>query len=348
METVIRCIAVDDEMPALKIIEQFVNFFMKRNSLTVTVGVILLIIFLLLLFTFQVRQTELAVVTTFAKSAHPISQPGLYFKWPPPIQKVYKFDNRIHNLEDEFAEALTGNGHPILINVFAGWTIENSEKYFTYFPAGSTSTAESALKSLVASAKAAVIGQYLFSDFISTDPKQLKFVEIENKILQNVQASAQDKYGIKVAFLGIKRIGLPEAVTQKVFDRMKAERQREADRLQAQGDAEAMTIRSAADRDRNAIISKADSEAQAIIGQADAEAQKYFAAFDEKPDLAIFLLKMKTLALALQDRTTLVLDERTSPFDMLIDSQKEAPKAPPAKPTPPAGDGLTQNAPGAK
>ena len=75
---------------------------MKRNALTLVVGLILLVIFFLLLFTFQVRQTEVVVVTTFAKpSADPITKPGLYFKWPMPIQKVYRFDKRIHNFEDD-------------------------------------------------------------------------------------------------------------------------------------------------------------------------------------------------------------------------------------------------------
>ena len=40
---------------------------MKRNLLTVIVGAVLVVIFALLLFVFQVRQSETAVVTTFGK-----------------------------------------------------------------------------------------------------------------------------------------------------------------------------------------------------------------------------------------------------------------------------------------
>src|SRR5688572_5413849 len=107
---------------------------MKRNALTVVVGVILLIIFFLLLFTFQVRQTEIAVKTTFERPAAPITEPGLYFKWPQPIQKVYRFDKRIYNFEDEFEENLTRDGYPILANVFVGWTIKDPQKFFNNFP----------------------------------------------------------------------------------------------------------------------------------------------------------------------------------------------------------------------
>ena len=40
---------------------------MKRNILTLVIGAVLVVIFALLLFIFQVRQSEVAVVTTFGK-----------------------------------------------------------------------------------------------------------------------------------------------------------------------------------------------------------------------------------------------------------------------------------------
>jgi modulator of FtsH protease HflC len=77
---------------------------MKRNILTVIIGAVLVVIFALLLFVFQVRQSEVAVVTTFGKpTAQTSPKPGAYFKWPWPIQKVYKFDQRIQNFEDKFS-----------------------------------------------------------------------------------------------------------------------------------------------------------------------------------------------------------------------------------------------------
>ena len=69
---------------------------MKRNSIIFATGSLLLLLFVLLLFVFQVRQTEVAVVTTFGKATRPITEPGPYWKWPWPVQKVYKFDQRTH------------------------------------------------------------------------------------------------------------------------------------------------------------------------------------------------------------------------------------------------------------
>ena len=295
---------------------------MKRNALTHTVGLVVLAIFVAMLCTFQVRQTEVVVVTTFDKPNDPITEPGLYAKWPRPIQRVYRFDKRIQNFEDNFEETLTRDNYNLLTMVYVGWSISDPKLFFNSFPSGEAEAAEPSLKGLIRSAKNAVMGQYVFSDFISTDPKQLKFVEVENKMLGQVKEAALSKYGINVQFLGIKKLGLPESVTTKVFDRMAAERQREVERLKAMGEAEAMKVRSAADRDRNEILAKAEATATAIRGQADAEAAKSFEIFKSSPDLAIFLLKLTALEQTLKERATLILDERTPPFDLLNQSFK--------------------------
>ncbi len=292
---------------------------MKRNALTLVVGIILLLIFFLLLFTFQVRQTEVVLVTTFAKpSAEPITQPGLYFKLPFPIQKIYRFDKRIHSLEDEFEQMLTSDANNILANVYVGWTIERPREFFNSFPAGTPEAAEPQLKGAVRLAKQAVIGKHAFSDFVSSDPKQVKFTQIEQEMLKSVQDAALERYGIKVNFLGIKRLGLPESVTAKVFDRMTQERQKEIERIRSEGETQAIAIRSAADRDRSQILAKAQAEATRIRGEADAEAAKSFDILKQNPDLAIYLLNIQALEKTLNKNSTLIADPRTPPFNLLL------------------------------
>src|SRR5688572_22450351 len=292
---------------------------MKRNALTLVVGVILLIIFFLLLFTFQVRQTEIVVLTTFAKpSATPIDKPGLYFKWPLPIQRVYRFDKRKHNFEDAYEQMLTADGHNLLASVYVGWTIDRPREFFNSFPAGTPAAAEPQLKSLVRSVKQAVIGKHPFTDFVSSDPKQVKFPQVEQEILRQIQASAVTNYGVKIEFVGIKQLGIPENVTAKVFERMTAERQREIDKLKAMGEREAIGIKSAADRDRAEILAQAEKEASAIKGAADAEATKHFGVFQQNQDLAVFLMQLRALESTLGKGATIVADPSISPFNLLV------------------------------
>lgn len=302
---------------------------MKRNYLSVTVGILLLLIFAALLVSFQVRYTEVAVVTTFGKASTETIKPGLHFKLPWPIQKVVKFDSRVQNFEEKFEETSTEDGKNLLIMVYAGWRIKDPGAFLKSFPSGSASAAESTLESWVRSSKTAVVGQHQFSDFVSTDAKKLKFTQIESEILEKVKVEALGQAGIEVAFLGIKRLGLPDSASQRVFDRMREERMRLVSQFQGDAEAQAISIRTTADRDREEIISKAEKEAIRIRGEGDAEAAKSLAVFEQDPEFAVFLLRLEALEKTLKDRSTLIFDERTPPFDML---NKQVAPAPVKKP----------------
>ena len=80
---------------------------MKKNYITMTVGAILVIIFGFMLFTFQVRQTEVAIKTRFGKAGEASIGPGFHLRLPWPVNEVYKFDNRIQNSEWTYEETGT-------------------------------------------------------------------------------------------------------------------------------------------------------------------------------------------------------------------------------------------------
>lgn len=306
---------------------------MKRNTLTFTIGILLVLIFGALLFTFQVRQTEVALVTTFGKPTRDINtdpnkpEPGLYFKLPWPIQKVQKFDKRVQNFEDKFSETQTRDGKNILASVYIGWTISEPKLFRERFGGtdAAVSRAQRILEGLINDAKNTVIGQHPFSNFISTNKEELKFAQIENEIRAGVSAKTA-QYGIHINFLGIKKLGLPEAITQKVFDRMKEERMRVVAGIKAQGEAEASNIKSSADRDRAEILAKADATAIEIRGKAEAEAAKSYEIFEQYPELADFLTDIEALKESTKNRTTLILDQRTPPFNLLNGGPEIAPK----------------------
>jgi membrane protease subunit HflC len=299
---------------------------MKRNPSTLAISALLLLIFIALLFVFQVRQTEVAVVTTFGKATRPITQPGPYWKLPWPIQKVYKFDNRINDLETGLEQVLTSDGYNLLIQVYVGWRINEPQSFFPRF-AGSTSDAIKNLQGLVRNAYSGVVGKYPFSAFISTDPKALKFSEIEQEMLKRVQADAgANHYGIEIKFLGIKRLGLPESVTKLVFERMESERAVLVSTIEGEATTQSSAIRTRADTESAKLLAEAEAQATRTLGEGEKEAAKSFEIFKQEPDLAIYLLKLKALEQFLQNRTTLILDDSTSPLELL---KSQPPAAPP-------------------
>ena len=290
---------------------------MKKSPLTILTAAVLGIIFLFLLFSFQVRKTEFAVVTSFGKHSRTIKEPTLYARLPWPIQKVYKFDNRLQTFEKKFEQTTTSDGRPIIVTVYVGWSVADPQKFLERFGGENVLQAEESLEHLVRQNKNGVLGKHPFGDLISDDPKVLKFDEIEQEMLAAIKKQAEEDYGVTVSLLGIKQIGLPESVTAKVFERMREERQRLVKEYTGQGDGEAQKIRAEANRKRDELLAEADAKATEIRGQAEAEAAKSFAVFEKNPDLAIFILKLRTMEASLRDRTTLILDQQTPPFDML-------------------------------
>jgi len=290
---------------------------MKKNLITLIIAAILVVIFALLLFTFQVRQSEVVVVSTFLKPTDTITNAGLYVKWPWPVQSINRFDQRVQTFADISSETLTADSTMLLVNVFVGWKISDAKEFFPKFPGGSTLAAQRQLENMLRSAKAAVVGKHNLSDFVNSDPAQLKFVGIEKEIQNSVEAElAKNNYGISLEFLGIKKLGLPENVTQSVFDRMKAERTKFITEAQFKGEAEATKIKSAAERLAADVIYNAQAEATRIEGAGVAEAAKTLGVFQENPELAVFQLQLEALKNSLGQKSTLIFDERTPPFDL--------------------------------
>lgn len=290
---------------------------MKRNPVTIAVGAVLLLIFFLLLFLFQVRQTQVAVVTTFGRATRPITEPGIKLRLPWPIQNVYKFDQRINSLESGIEQVQTADGYSLLVQVYAGWKISQPQQFFPRF-AGSTNQAIKSLQGLLRNAYSGVVGKYPFSAFISTDPNNVKLAEIEGEMLERVQADARaNSYGIEIKFVGIKRLGLPESVTKLVFDTMKSERERLASAIESDGRRQAIEVRSKADSESAKMLAEADAQATITLGRAEKEAASSFSIFNQEPELAGFLLKLRALEDLLRSRTTLILDDSTVPADLL-------------------------------
>lgn len=292
---------------------------MKRNPLTLIIGILLLIVFGLLLFVFQVRKTEVAVVTTFGNPSRSLPEPGAYFKWPWPIQKVHKFDHRVQNFEDKLTEGLTSDSFNLLTSVYVGWRITNASAFFPKF-AGSSQPiveAERVLERLLGNAKSGVLGKHPLSDFVSPVGEGNKFLEIEKEILAAIKAQVvANNYGLDIEFLGLKKIQLPESVTQAVFERMTSERKGLADKSQFEGEAEAQKIRSEAERKAAEMMANAESEATRIRGEGEAEAAKSLAIFQQNPELANFIFRLNALEGSLKERSTLVFDQNTPPFDL--------------------------------
>lgn len=313
---------------------------MGKHVMTIAVAAVIAAILLLYLVCFQVREAEIAIVTTFGKAeAGDVKvEPGLYWKWPWPVQKVYRLDGRLHVFEGTFEELLTKDKRNLSVTACAGWRIATgSRKAPLRFleSLGTVETAEAALAALVRNQKSSVIAQYNLADLIhahgENEAKERldKFKEAEGLLIKEVRKVAAEEYGIEVQFARIKRLTLPSSVTTKVFERMRKEREREVKKLRGQGEGKANAIRNRAKNKRAQILAKARADARRIRAEGEKKAAEFLRFLAAKPELALFLRQVDALQ-NLKERTTYILDSTTPPYNLLTQGYKDKGDGPPA------------------
>ncbi|MDD5459085.1 MAG: protease modulator HflC [Phycisphaerae bacterium] len=287
---------------------------MKNLAVTILVAVVMIIL-ALYLFSFQVRETEFALVTTFGKPTRPVIEPGWHFKWPSPIENKIQFDSRMRNFEMSLDETTTKGAVPIIVNTYVIWRVADPLKFYT--AVGTVKEAENKLHSLAKDTQNRVIGRHNFSEFVNSDPAKIRFTEIQDEMLADLQRNVSDDFGIAIETLGIKQLKVSSDVSKEVFARMQAERMRKTNATIAEGEAQAMKIRTEADAQKTELLAAADARAKSIMGQGDAEAAQYYKMLEADTQLAMFLRDIEALKKILAQRSTIVISADTQPFKLL-------------------------------
>ena len=294
---------------------------MSKHAFTIVVAVVIGLSLLLYLFTYQVRQNEVAVVLTFGNPSHEFPEPGLHAQWPWPIQEVHRFDNRLHVYEGRFEEAPTSAQYNIIISLCIGWKIGDVLRFNENFGRADDpiSLAWTNLEPIIRTHTLATLGRHDLHDLVSARAEELKYDDIETQILKVAQRDALETYGMDLALLRIKRLELPQSVTQQVYARMQSERSTEAEKIAREGKQRADVIRSDAESKRKQILAIANAESVRIRGEGDAEAAEYYKAFAKNPELAIYLRQLDALKKVTERNTTIIVDATTPPFNLLVE-----------------------------
>ncbi|HSW45117.1 MAG TPA: SPFH domain-containing protein [Phycisphaerae bacterium] len=311
---------------------------MKRSWPSIFVGTVLAAILILYMITFQVRYSEVGVVRTFGeiREGGIIKEPGLYWKWPWPIQKVDTFDRRIQTTSTVGEETPTGDGKNVIVTTTICWRIDEPRKFS--IRCRDMADADNKIQSRVRNDQKTVISNYNFSHFVSTNPEELKYDQIEPEIGRMVRANTEELYGVKIERVAIEALALPQRVTESVIEAMKKERQATAQEYTSQGESQAKQIRDTADSIAGTIMAFADRKAEEIRAEGRQRAIRYNETFRQDEDLAMFLLRIENIPRILGERATLILDEPTF-TELLSESAGKGPA------TRPAGAGKSAAAP---
>ena len=213
---------------------------------------------------FIVRENELAVLFQFGAVQRTDFGPGLHFKLPL-VQNVRKFDRRILTLDSEPERFLTSEKKDVFVDFFVKWRIADVSKFYT---------ASSGDEQLAAQRLAPIVRQALGREINSRKLQEVISAERTNVMeeLRESATKAVTELGIELVDVRIKRIDLPEEVSDSVFRRMRAERFKVANELRSQGQEQSETIRADADRQRQVLLAEAQRDGQTWRGEGDAKA----------------------------------------------------------------------------
>jgi len=283
---------------------------------TILLGLIVAAIFLVAIFSFQVQETERALVITWGKITGECG-PGLHLRWPLPIQEIVKYDIRERCFEGNtgnLEETMTQDEKNVIIGIYTIYSIKDLKQFKN--AAKSLEAAEEYLSNRMRTVKGAVIGQFRFDQMINTDPKKMKLTEIEKAMFDQIAPDVKARYGLEVVKVGIRTISVPAKISGAITERMKKERETAASIDKQKGKVEAEKIKTDANQKKREVITQAEAEAKKLMAQGDAEAAREYAVFSQNPELAAYLRKLDSLKRIVKTKTTLVLGTDSAPFDL--------------------------------
>ena len=246
-----------------------------------SIGALIVAVLMLSMSTFTVRETELAMKLRFGEIVRADYKPGLHFK-APFYHEVHKFERRITTRNYPSEQFLTSEGKILKIDFYIKWRISDVSRYY---PAtgGSEDTASVRLGSIVKDGIKGVIARRTIQQVVAAER-----TEFTGEILKAAEAKTAE-LGLQLVDVRVKKIDLPEEVSDSVFLRMRQDFDRQAKQLRAEGDENAEKLKAEADRQRTEILSQAYREAQIIRGEGDARsAEVYARAYSRNPEFYSF------------------------------------------------------------
>ena len=231
--------------------------------------------------TFMVSQWEVAIKLRLGEIVDSEYEPGLHFMIPV-LNNIKKFDGRIQTLDSRPERFLTVEKKDVIVDSYVKWRITNPGQFFRSTGGDSGRTAR-LLSERINTALRDEFGKRTIQEVVSDDR-----LELMNILTKAVDTNAAE-LGVEVVDVRVKKIDLPPEVSESVYQRMRAERERVARDLRAKGAEAAERIRADADRQRTVTLADAYKESEELRGEGDAKAAEIYAnAFNQNREFFSF------------------------------------------------------------
>lgn len=315
------------------------------------IPLVAILIVVTLMSVFVIPEGERGIVIRFGrvlKDTNDISKiypPGLHVKMPF-FDSVKKLDARIQTMDGRSDRFVTSEKKDVIIDTYVKWKISDFGQYYLATGGGNNLTAETLLERKVTDVLRSEIGSREIkqivsgpsSDIVAVDsiddnkvlPESAKEAlevdgerdQIMNEVLEDTRDSAMDDLGVELVDFRMKKINLPDEISESIYRRMRAERESVARKHRSQGREKAEIIRAQAELEVATILADADKTARVTRGEADAQAASIYAkAYKQAPEFYSFLRSLKAYEKSFSNKSDLlVLDPKSDFFKYMNDS----------------------------
>ena len=280
---------------------------MSKNIGSILV-VLLIALVVLSASTFTVDQRQNALVFQLGEVVSVKKSPGLYFKLPM-VQNIRYFDTRILTLDAADPERfITSEKKNVLVDSYIKWRVIDARQFYVSV-GGDETRAQIRLNQTVNDGLRAEFGKRTIHDVVSGQRD-----EVMNTIRIKADQDAR-KIGVQVVDVRIKRVDLPESVSENVYRRMEAERKQVANELRSTGAAEAEKIKADADKQKDVIVAEAYRDAQSVKGAGDAKAAAvYAAAYGKNAEFYAFYRSMQAYRESFKNKSDVMVLDPSADF----------------------------------
>jgi membrane protease subunit HflC len=271
---------------------------------------------------------EAGVVTRFGNPVRVITQPGLAWKLPAPIESVIPIDLRLRTTSTGLQDVGTREGLRVLVQAYVAWQVPSDPQRVRQFLRSVRNQPDEAarqLRSFVGAALHITSSNFGLTDLVNVDRTKVRMDSFEQQLRDQIAPRMLQVYGIEIRQVGIERMTLPDETLAATVARMRAERETVAAERTAEGLRQAAAIRADADRDAREVVAQAREQAAHTEANAQQAATRiYSEAYRADPGLYTTLRSLDSIRQVVGRNTSMVLRTDAAPFRILVDGPAAA------------------------
>ena len=278
------------------------------NRLPIVVLITALLLLLATSVFYRVLEVETAVKLRFGELVEANIEPGLHLKIPF-ADVIRKVDRRLLTLDARPESFYTVEKKRLEVDSFVKWRVVEVEKYYLATN-GDEERAKVLLANRVNNDLRDEIGLRTLHEVVSGERDQMMAA-----LTARLHEAAMTDFGVEVIDVRVKRIDFPQEVSNDVYNRMRADREKEAQQYRSEGLELAEKIRADADREKVVIEADAYRQAEFTRGDGDAKAAEIYAkAYNQDPEFYAFSRRLKAYEASFSDKGDVLLVDPDSDY----------------------------------